>query len=613
MIRILAALTGIAWTITVVTVAAAADGQFQGEWRTTIGIVKLQQNGNAVTGRYGLNSQFPLKGTVKGNVLSFDYQEGQAKGSGEYTLDASGNGFEGKFQVIGGRSGQWNGWRPDPKAKSDNAVAVPGLWLTDLGLMDLSQDGDGVKGRFAIRGNSTLDGKAAGRQLDFRFQTFRSGHGWFDFASDGKSFSGAYNTDGFPQWFGWRGRRAQEYVQHVPLAAGKMLDGSTKSLLTYTVRAPEGYKTGSTKKWPAVVILHGSNMNGRAYVNTLAAAWPDIARDYILLGINGETPSNLGDEPQFNYTYVNYVGRSTFKGFPGTDRESPALVSEAVAELKGVYPISQYFVGGHSQGGYLTYSLLMNFPESMAGAFPMSCSVIFQCEPNAYADTAVRQAQRKAPLAIIHGKTDPMVGFAGGQYAATLFGDANWPAVRFFADDQGAHMFARLPVGPAIRWLEALASSDPAVLLEFAKKRLGEKGYRDAIAALRRARELKLDAGQKRRADELARTISAKAAPDAAKYLKLIKAGKDGSWIDGFLAYRDNFEFADDAQKVMAVFNELRARQEEPAKTAFGEARQLFNQGKQNDGYAKYQMIVESYYASPLYRNAKRWLAERQR
>ena len=100
--------------------------------------------------------------------------------------------------------------------------------------------------------------------------------------------------------------------------------------------------------------------------------WPDIARDYILLGINGETPSSLGTEPQFNYTYVNYMGHSTYKGFPGTDRESPALVSEAMAELKGVYPISHYFVGGHSQGGFLTYSLLMNFPETMAGAFPIS-------------------------------------------------------------------------------------------------------------------------------------------------------------------------------------------------------------------------------------------------
>ena len=87
------------------------------------------------------------------------------------------------------------------------------------------------------------------------------------------------------------------------------------------------------------LILHGSNMNGKAYVNTLAAAWPDIARDYILLGINGETPSRIAaDDPAFNYTYVNYVGRSTFGGFPGTDRESPALVARGDGRAEGGLP-----------------------------------------------------------------------------------------------------------------------------------------------------------------------------------------------------------------------------------------------------------------------------------
>ena len=156
-----------------------------------------------------------------------------------------------------------------------------------------------------------------------------------------------------------------------------------------------------------------------------------------------------------------------------------------MAELKAVYPISQYFVGGHSQGGFLTYSLLMNFPESIAGAFPISCFVIMQCEPDAYADEALRKAQRTVPLAIVHGKTDPVVGYAMGQYSATLFGEAGWPAFRFFAGDNGAHMFARLPVGPAIRWLEAQAARDPATLLDFAATRLKQQGYRDAIAALR--------------------------------------------------------------------------------------------------------------------------------
>jgi predicted esterase len=549
---------------------------------------------------------------VKGNILTFEYEEGHAKGDGRFTLDAMGNAFTGSFQIRSGQSGYWNGWRPDPKAPTDNIGTYAGLWLTDLGLIELTQVSAKVQGHYALRGTSKLDGKISGRRLDFRFHSYRDGQGWFDLATDGKSFAGASNTNGFPGWSGWKGQPAPRFKLHMPLVAGKIVDGSTQTLLTYCVRAPEDYQPKSTRKWPTVLILHGSNMNSQSYVSTIAAAWPDVARDFILLGINGEMPSNIGDDPRFNYSYVNYVGHSTYKGFPGTDRESPALVSEAIAELKEVYPISYFLVGGHSQGGFLTYSLLMNFPELIAGAFPISCGVIFQCEPDAYNDETLRKTQRAIPLAIIHGKNDPAVGFSMGQYAATLFSEADWTAFRFFPDDTAGHMFGRLPVSAAIRWLESHASSNPASLINFAVSRSLKKDYRDAIAAIHRAHTLNPDESQKQRLDELSRSIDTQASAGAAKYLPLIRQAKDSSWIDEFLSFRDDFQFANVAHEVMATFTELRARHQDPAKKAFGEARQLFQQGKQDDGYAKYREIVEKYYASPLYRNVKRWLEDRK-
>ncbi len=605
-------LASITCILTVVVTADEPSGQFQGEWRTTIGLVKLDQKGDAVTGTYGPGDKFPLKGSVKNNTLTFEYEEGQAKGDGRFTLDSTGNAFTGGFQIRNGQSGYWNGWRPDAKAPIDKPGGYSGLWLTDLGLMELTQDGAKVSGHYALRGTSKLDGEINGRRLNFHFDSFRHGLGWFDLTTDGKSFAGAGNTDGFAGWFGWKGQPAPKFKRHVPLIAGKMVDGSTKTLLTYCIRAPEDYQPGSNRKWPAVLILHGSNMNGQSYVSTIEAVWPEIARDFILLGINGETPSNVGDDPRFNYSYVNYVGRSTYKGFPGTDRESPALVSEAMAELKEVYPISHFLVGGHSQGGFLTYSLLMNFPESMAGAFPISCGVIFQCEPDAYDDDNLRKAQRAVPLAIVHGKTDPIVGFRMGEYAATLFGEASWATFRFLPDDTAGHMFGRLPIAAAIRWLESHASSDPVSLIDLAASQLARKDYRDAISTIRRVRTLNIDDNQKRRLEELSRLIDTQASVGIAKYLPLIRQAKDGSWIDEFLTFRDDFEFADAADEVMAAFTELRGRHKDPAKKAFGEARQLFQQGKQDDGYAKYREIVEKYYAAPLYRNVKQWLQDRK-
>jgi predicted esterase len=591
--------------------AAGADDApgFAGDWKSTFGAVHLEQDGDAVTGRFGAG-KFPIKGTVKGPELKFEYDEGQAKGDATFTLDPSGHSYTGTFQVRGGRRGVWNGWRPNPKASEGEPADFAGLWLTDLGLMELKQERMKVRGRYALRGTSSLEGDVKGRHLEFRYKGFRPGPGWFDLDAKGTALAGASGTDGFPGWSGWKGRKAPEFARHAPLIAGKVVDGSTEGLLSYTVRAPEGYKPGDGRKWPCVVILHGSNMNGTAYVNTLAAAWPEVARDYIILGINGETPSRITDDPAFNYTYVNYVGRSTFKGFPGTDRESPALVAEALADLTKAYPIRHYFVGGHSQGGFLAYSLLMNSPELIRGAFPISAGAIFQCEPSAYTDEKLKAAQRAVPLAIVHGKTDPMVPFAMGEYAHGLFLDAGWPALRLFADDTAAHMFARLPVGPAIRWLEVMTSDDPKALLDFAERRWKESGRHDAVAASLRLKSMKLDPDATARLERLSKAIDAEVAPKAKGYLESIRAAKDNVWVDGFLAFRDDYALAPAASEAMAAFDALRAKHDEPARKLIGEARGLFQQGRRDEGYAKAREVVEKYYASSSYRLAKGWLAE---
>jgi hypothetical protein len=61
----------------------------------------------------------------------------------------------------------------------------------------------------------------------------------------------------------------------------------------------------------------------------------------------------------------------------------------------------------------------------------------------------------------------------------------------------------------------------------------------------------------------------------------------------------------------MTAFNALRAQHTEPAQAANNEANRLFQEGKADLAYKKYQEIVDRYYASPLYRIAKRALAAR--
>ena len=96
---------------------AAGKGAFDGEWAARrSGAVKLKQAGNLVTGAYGNARQFTLKGTVEGRKLAFEYQEGQARGDADWTLDESGHSFRGGFKLHSGQTGVWQGWRPDPEA-----------------------------------------------------------------------------------------------------------------------------------------------------------------------------------------------------------------------------------------------------------------------------------------------------------------------------------------------------------------------------------------------------------------------------------------------------------------------------------------------------------------
>jgi hypothetical protein len=196
-------------------------------------------------------------------------------------------------------------------------------------------------------------------------------------------------------------------------------------------------------------------------------------------------------------------------------------------------------------------------------------------------------------------------------YAYGLFLDAGWPAVRLFADNSAGHMFARLPVDKAIRWLEALASNDSKVLLDFAEHLLADQSYRDACAAIRAATKLPPDSQAKERLQSLIQAVNAQAAPLAEGLLGTIRADKDNSWIDGFLAFREKFECAPAAAEAIAASDALRAQHDPPAQKLIGEARGLFQQGRRDDGYAKLTEIVDKYYASSSYRLARKWLAKR--
>jgi predicted esterase len=387
-----------------------------------------------------------------------------------------------------------------------------------------------------------------------------------------------------------------------------IVDGSAKCGMTYHLSVSPTYD--ARKGLPAIVVLHGSNMSSKVYVQTMLSAWPRLSQRYIIIGIDGENrvKGSPDSSPAYNYTYVNYAGKSKYRGFPGSDRESPALIPEVLAEIKEKLHIGKVFIGGHSQGGFCAYSTFMNFPELFAGAFPVSAGLIIQCEPSAYEDEKIRGLQRKVALAIVHGETDDLVDLQSGRSAHEAFLEEGFPAIRLFSHKTAGHRFGPLPIEDAVGWLEEMSEDNPRVLLKTAERRIVKGEYRDALACLQRARELDAKKAHGSAILSLEKKVNGVARAKAKAMEKALKEAKDDSWVADFTEFQRSFELTEAARPAMDEYRKLRAAHEKPAEELWLAARRDFQAGKREAALEKCREIVKSYFASSYYRYAKRAL-----
>lgn len=582
---------------------AAPD--LSGTWFTTRGVVELKLTGEAVEGRYGDERDRSFAGKRHGDAIEYTATEGQAELAGTLKLDPSGHRLAGDWRAARG-NGEWRWWRHDPATERGELAEVAGYWRTSWGMLELQQKGGELSGGIGAQGWYTVTGKVVGRHITLHYASpFGAGDWWLDVDADGKAaWGGATNERG--QW-SLQAQRVAGAGREADPVAGKIVSGIAANRLVYHVHAPEGWQPGTAL--PLLVILHGSNYASRPYVEGIAAS--DFGARYLVLGIDGErwNEGSAADDPRQNYTYVNFMGRSTYEGYPNTDRESPALVAELLRAVQQRWHCPKTFVGGHSQGGFLTWFFAMHYPELVAGVFPISCGLVMQCEPDVFADATLRALQRKVAIAVVHGRRDPNVPFAQGEAAWQSCVEAGFPRLRLFANGAG-HGFSSLAWQEAVTWLETVTGDDVEALAKLGDEALDDDRARDATAALASLRELS-SAAAKRAVAALAPKIDAAARDGVARFAPLLDAPGDGAWIDDFLAFRDGFEFADAARDVMARFTALRAVQTEPATKLFGEARGLFQKGQRDEGWAKYEELVAKCWASPLYRRVRGWLDDR--
>jgi len=478
--------------------------------------------------------------------------------------------------------------------------AFAGSWMTTFGPLELDGKGKALSGPYGWGKESKLEGKRAGDKLEFEWSGPNGrGTGWFELWKDGRTFVGesAFGQGQKEFWGGYRIEPARAEPR-----PGEISDGQTELHLNYHLRVPFDYD--AKKHYTALALFHGSNTNSRDYVEGFPHNWPQLAERFILVGFDGEHLSAASRDGvrAFNASYVEFSGDKV--GEPWRYMETPALVAGALKELSGTLPIERWFVGGHSQGAYLTYAVAMYYPELVGGAFPVSGALLVQCVPDQFQDEKTCAAQRRVPFAIVHGEKDAVVEFASSLTARGSFEDGAFPMLRLFSDPKAGHPWAFLPVDDALAWLADMTSPDPAALLAFAKKSVAEQQYRDATGALERLRALDPARAKSDEAAEVYAAIDAAAAPELARLAPAISANKDGAWVDAFWEFRARFGLAPSASDLMKSYAKLRAKHEKPAANFFWKARSEEDPKKRRELSRE---IVERYYASSFYPIVKQW------
>jgi hypothetical protein len=175
---------------------------FSGKWLTTFGPMELSQDGASVRGEYRyLSAACSLEGEVSHDTLVFTYQEPEVQGEGWFELTRGGKAFTGRFRPSG--EDRWQPWEGE-------RVGFDGLWNSSFGPLRLIEEGDQVRGFYAVGVGATLEGRRKGDRLSFRYREPKTrGRGVFELTADGLSFEGEWRARGDDCWQPWWGLRVR--------------------------------------------------------------------------------------------------------------------------------------------------------------------------------------------------------------------------------------------------------------------------------------------------------------------------------------------------------------------------------------------------------------------
>jgi poly(3-hydroxybutyrate) depolymerase len=249
------------------------------------------------------------------------------------------------------------------------------------------------------------------------------------------------------------------------------------------------------------------------------------------------------------------------------------LVADVTEEVQKTFKTTMTYVGGHSQGAFLTYSVILNYPDLYRGAFPMAGDCWIQNEPNLWEDKPeVMKKQKEIAIAVIHGRRDPVVAFSQGEHAYDCFRAMGWTKLRLFAPKDLNHMFMLAPIDEAIEWLDAMNGLNERKSLTLAAKWAREDEWGWVWHAAKSSNSGAL-------LQKSAEDAAAKAVPAMTAALQ----GKPADWIPKWVEFWRVHGETKAAKPLIASYLAEREKQRGTAARLFNESQGLFRSGKRDD------------------------------
>jgi len=161
---------------------------------------------------------------------------------------------------------------------------------------------------------------------------------------------------------------------------------------------------------PVVLLLHGGGRGMNKILSKRGGAareWPELAKRerFLLLVPNGVNPNN-GD-PKGNRQHWNDLRGASSSVNSGADDVSFLLHLLRWAHTTFRTDVKRVYVTGASNGGLMTYTMLIEHPE----AFAAGAAFVANLPVNA---AQLRGTSRPVALMIVNGTDDPLMKYGGG-------------------------------------------------------------------------------------------------------------------------------------------------------------------------------------------------------